>query len=119
MKTIPKDEIEVLNQEIDDETGQYRIRARNRVHYLTIPTSVFDDNSICRPYLLIPQLPEFPDYQWTTMQISRDDAGLKTTLSSEPLPEIQAIWYPKRIDILSLVRRLKDARRSSPWLGTS
>ena len=90
MRTVPKEEVEVLSQEIDDENGRYRILARSRVHYLTIPTSVFDDDTMCRPYLLIPQLPDFPDYEWTKMQVSRESGnmGLKTTLSSEPLPGI-------------------------------
>ena len=106
MKTVPKNEIEVLSQEIDDQKGLYRIRAGSRVHYVTIPTSTFDNNTMCRPYLLIPQLPDFPDYEWTKMQISRESGniGLKTALSSEPLAGIQETWHPQRIDVLTLVR---------------
>ncbi|KFH47911.1 hypothetical protein ACRE_011500 [Hapsidospora chrysogenum ATCC 11550] len=106
MKTVSKNEIEVLNQEIDERNGLYRIRAGSRVHYVTIPTGTFDDDTMCRPHLLIPQLPDFPDYDWTKMQVSRDNGniGLRSTLSSEPLAEIQEIWHPRRIDVLSLVR---------------
>lgn len=107
MTPIHRDSIEVLNQEIDDEKGSYRIRAGNRVHYVTIPTSVFDEDTMCRPYLLIPQLPEFPDYDWTSMKIRRSQGhgDLQTTIASEPLAEVQETWHPLRIDVLSLARK--------------
>ncbi|KAH9214491.1 hypothetical protein DL95DRAFT_389461, partial [Leptodontidium sp. 2 PMI_412] len=57
---VPISQIEILNQLIDDEQGIYRVRAGHRVHYVTIPTSTFDEDTMCRPYLLIPQLPVFP-----------------------------------------------------------
>lgn len=108
MKTIPKDDIEVLNQLINDETGSYRIRANKRVHYVTIPTTVFDDDTMCWSHLLIPQLPEFPDHDWTRMNITRntDTGELQTTISSEPLAEVEETWHPLRIDVLSLPRKI-------------
>jgi serine/threonine protein kinase len=103
LKTIPKADIKVLNQEISDEEGTYRIQAGHRVHYLTIPTTVFDEPTTCRPYLLIPQLPEFPDSDWTTMHISRGENGqLESTISYDVLPSIQRIWHPQLIDVLAL-----------------
>jgi hypothetical protein len=50
----------MLSQRIDDEEGSYRVRAGTRVRYLTIPTDVFDDNTMCLPYLLIPNRSGFP-----------------------------------------------------------
>lgn len=69
-KIVPKSKLEVLDQEISDERGLYRVRAGNRVHYLTILTNVFDDDTMSKPFLLIPQLPDFPDTNWTRMTIS-------------------------------------------------
>jgi hypothetical protein len=63
----PKLEIEILPQEINDQEGLYRTRVGHRVHYLTIPVGVYDEDAMCRPYLLIPNLPECPDTGWTTM----------------------------------------------------
>lgn len=57
--TVPKSKIEVLSQEISDDFRFYRIRARQRVHYVTIATNVFDYDTMCRPHLLIPQLRTF------------------------------------------------------------
>lgn len=53
-RTVPKSEIEVLSQEINEDFGFYRIRAGQRVHYVTIATDVFDEDAMCRPHLLIP-----------------------------------------------------------------
>lgn len=53
-------EISILNQHIDDEDGVYRVRFGDKVGYITIATDVFDDYTLCRPWLLIPRLPEFP-----------------------------------------------------------
>jgi hypothetical protein len=90
MTMVPKSDIEILSQHIDDETGYYRLRLGRRVHYVTIPCGVFDDDTMCRPYLLIPRLPELPDSPWTTMTISRgEDGSLTSTISMDPLPEIQ------------------------------
>lgn len=63
--TVPKSEIEVLSQESSDEFGFYRIRAGQIVRYVTIAASVFGDDTMCRPNLLIPQLPGFLDSKWT------------------------------------------------------
>ena len=49
--------ISILNQLIGDDEGDYRIRVGRHVGYLTINTDVFDDITMCRPYLLIPKLP--------------------------------------------------------------
>lgn len=121
MTTIAKNEIEILNQLIDDEEGIYRVRARSRVHYLTIPSNVFDDSTMCRPYLLIPQLPDFPDHEWTKMHITRDHETQKltTTLSSEPLPGIHHLWHPTFVDVLSLtpIRRYQQRVREVLYSG--
>lgn len=98
--------LEVLSQLIDDEDGHYRLRIGRRVHYLTIPSGVYDDDTMCRPYLLIPALPALPDSSWTTMTISRDDNGsLVSTASTNPLPEIRTAWHEQHVDVLSLGRR--------------
>lgn len=103
--TTPKSDIEVLNQLIDDEVGACRIRARDRVHYLFICTAAFDENTMCRPYLLIPKLPDLPATDWTTMHISRKENGvLESTMSFDTLLASQEIWHPRRIDVLSLQR---------------
>ncbi|KAI9702629.1 MAG: hypothetical protein M1820_006135 [Bogoriella megaspora] len=98
-------DIEVLNQLIDEDFGVYRIRAKHRVLYVSISATVFDEQTMCRPYLLVPKLPEFPNSDWTSMQISRrPDGTLESTLSSERLSSIQNIWHPERVDILTLPR---------------
>ncbi|KAF2430639.1 alpha-galactosidase A [Tothia fuscella] len=103
--TVPQSDSEVLNQLIDDERGVYRVRAGTKVHYLHIPTTVFDDDIMCRPYLLIPRLPALPATDWTTMRISRGtDGALESTITFEPLPAVLELWHPRSIDILSLKR---------------
>jgi hypothetical protein len=105
MTMLPKSDIEILSQYIDDENGYYRLRLGRRVHYLTIPSGVFDDDTMCRPYLLILRLPDLPDSPWTTMTISRDENGsLTSNISLDPLPEIQTTWHELRVDVLSLER---------------
>ena len=102
-KHVAKQQIEILSQLVDDENGSYRVRAGHRVHYLTIPTNVFDEDTMCRPYLLIPKLPPFPDTDWTTMRISRAANGaLRWIISHDTLPAIHTTWHPHRIDVLSL-----------------
>ncbi|KFY44087.1 hypothetical protein V495_03631 [Pseudogymnoascus sp. VKM F-4514 (FW-929)] len=84
MEFVPKSEIEVLSQEISDDFGSYRIRAGQRVHYVTITANVFDDDTMCRPHMLIPQLPNFLDKEWTTMEVIRKpDGSLASELSIE------------------------------------
>lgn len=101
--TVPKSEIEVLSQEISDEFGFYRIRAGQRVHYVTITASVFDDDTMCRPNLLIPQLPDFPDKKWTKMEVMRKpDGSLVSEISYGPLPSAHTKWYSKIVDVVSL-----------------
>ena len=108
---IPKSEIEVLSQEITSDEGIYRIRGRNRVYYLTIsllPSPMFDEDTLCRPYLLIPRLPPLPDADWTRMRLCQDsDDQLLSSISYAPLDQIQSCWHPSKIDVLSL-RRLSS-----------
>ncbi|TVY35430.1 hypothetical protein LOCC1_G008939 [Lachnellula occidentalis] len=102
-RTVPKSEIEVLSQEIDEDFGTYRIRAGQRVHYVTISTAVFDEDTMCQPRLLIPQLPDFPDETWTTMEVRRkSDGSLTSDISFEALPAVKTVWHPTTIDVLSL-----------------
>ncbi|KAF9771235.1 hypothetical protein IL306_011153 [Fusarium sp. DS 682] len=107
---VPKSEIEVLNQEIDDDEALYRIRAGDRVHYVTIPghdshDRLFNQDTLCRPYLLLPEFPPFPDTDWTKMRLYRGtDGSVQPDISFEPLDEIECTWHPRSIDILSLKR---------------
>ncbi|KAH6688940.1 alpha-galactosidase A [Plectosphaerella plurivora] len=104
--SLPKSDMEILNQVIDDERGAYRLRAGQRVYYLFIAVDVFEEDTMCRPYLLIPSLPDLPDSSWTSATIVRgtDGAPLVTTISTDPLPEIKTVWHERRIDVLSLER---------------
>jgi hypothetical protein len=87
----PKPELEVLSQLVDDEDGMYRVLAGYGVHYLDIPTMGFDENIMCRPWPLIPELPR-SDTDRTTMNISQGAAGaLEWTISYDPLPAIYEI----------------------------
>lgn len=106
---VSKADIDVLSQEISDDQGLYRIRAGKRVHYLTIPVypdnPIFDDDTMCRPYLLIPKLPPFPNSDWTKMQILRgSDNDIQSIISCEPLDEVDSSWHLRHIDVLSLKR---------------
>lgn len=104
-ETAPKESIEILSQEISNEEGMYRIRNGKRVYYLTIPTDVFDEETMCRPYLLIPQLPSFSDIPWRKIKLSRNsDGSLDITASHDPLQEVTFTWHEKRVDVLSLTR---------------
>lgn len=96
--------ISVLNQLIDDEEGVCRIRFGQRVGYLTIPTDVFDEDTMCRPYLLIPSLPKLPEGGWTRIRIVRPSASapLEIVATNDPLPIIETVWHHERIDVLSL-----------------
>lgn len=97
-------DISVLNQLIDDEDGAYRIKWGDRIVYLSIPTDVFDEDTMCRPYLLIPQLPTFPQGPWTRMHITRNahNGSLDVVTTDEPLPAIRSTWHPQYIDVLAL-----------------
>ncbi|KKY26250.1 putative alpha-galactosidase a [Phaeomoniella chlamydospora] len=100
---VLKSNLSVLDQEINTDRGLYRVRAGDRVHYLTIPTGIFDDDTMGKPFLLIQQLPDFPDTNWTRMTLSRGVNGtLAYTLSSEPLPEVNFIFHKTLINCLSL-----------------
>lgn len=95
--------IEVLSQHIDDEAGYYRICARERVYYVHIPIGTFDDTTMCRPYLLVPRLPELPPGEWTWMRIRREhDGTVKHEITWDPMPSIVNTWHHKYVDVLGL-----------------
>ena len=100
---VSKSKLEILDQEISNERGVYRVRAGDRVHYLTIPTTIFDEDTMGKPFLLIPQRPDFPDTDWTRMTISRDsDGALTHAISYDPLPQLKFPFHENLVDILSL-----------------
>ena len=105
-----KSDFEVLDQRIDDEKGQYRLRVGDGVFYVTIPAGVFDNDTMSHPDLLIPNLPDLPGRPWPRVTLYRDedDDSLTATTSAAALPEIQKPWHDTRVDVLSLprVRRL-------------
>jgi hypothetical protein len=81
---------------------------------MTIPAEVFDEDTMCRPYLLIPRLPKFPEGPWSRIKITRtcDATGQGTialSATNEPLPEIQDTWHHNRVDVLSL-EQIKDLK---------
>lgn len=102
--TVPKSEIAILCQSIDDEIAHYRVRARDRVHYLEINTAIFDLTTLMIPYELIPHLPDVPRGTWTTMHIKsrRQDGTLETEITNESLPGVEKLWHDQRIDTLKL-----------------
>ena len=105
---VSKRHFEILSQEISEDEATYRIRAAKRVHYLTIPRqpdSIFDEDTLCRPYLLVPNLPPFPNGDWTKMQLRKDAGGdIESTISYDPLDQIQSTWHSRSIDVLELQR---------------
>lgn len=109
-KYTPKSQMEVLSQEIGDDVGYYRIRAGSRIHRLTINCDVYDEDTMSRPYLLIPSLPDFPNAAWTKMHIFREattnnpSSSISSTISWEVPPAIESTWHPEYIDVLSLRR---------------
>jgi hypothetical protein len=105
-KQTEEQNIVVLTQEIDDEQGYYRIKVNHRVRRLIISVDTYDDDTMCRLYLLIPTLPELPDTDWITMHISRDSTNgqLISTVSNDPLPAVQCLWHPDKHDVLTLQR---------------
>jgi hypothetical protein len=101
--------ITIVNQEINDERGIYRIQHGRKVGYVTIPIDVFDEATMCRPYLLIPKLPKLPDEDWTRMHISKSSTNgspeaLNVQVTNEPLPSVDTTFHNQRIDVLSLAR---------------
>ena len=114
---VPKSTIEILSQEIDDEFGLYRVRAGDRVHYLNIPTNFFDEDTMSRPYLLIPKLPDFPDRNWSEMRIDRgSDGSLDSKISYDELPSVKITFHPQRINVLSLHKTKRLGPRVSEVL---
>ncbi|KAI9788578.1 MAG: hypothetical protein M1816_006827 [Peltula sp. TS41687] len=75
---------------------------------------------MCRPYLLIPRLPEFADADWTTMRIisrSSSSSGsplLEPTISYNALPTVKATWHPQRIEVLSAVLKETTTEQHRP-----
>ncbi|KAJ4422854.1 hypothetical protein N0V82_002510 [Gnomoniopsis sp. IMI 355080] len=114
---MSKPELEVLSQQIGDDDARYRIRAGNRVYYITIPetpTRLFDQDTLCEPPLLLPKLPELPSGDWTEMTLTAGpDGRIVSTVSYEPLEEITACWHPRRIDVLSVKRTARYNPRTS------
>ncbi|KAI5865423.1 hypothetical protein GGS23DRAFT_559185 [Durotheca rogersii] len=112
---VPTTDLEILNQEIDDDEAMYRIRAGNRVHYLTItlaPSPIFDLDTLCRPYLLIPKLPPFPNSNWTKMRMYQASNGkTEHTLSWDPLSGIDSLWHPRQVNVLSPKRTASHKSR--------
>lgn len=101
----PQSSISILNQLIDDKEGVYRIQFGDKVRYFTITTDVFDDDTMCRPYLLIPKLPNLSEGGWTKMSTVRSPTGsLEVTTTNDPLPAVQNVWHRRRIDALTLKR---------------
>ncbi|KJZ70871.1 hypothetical protein HIM_09736 [Hirsutella minnesotensis 3608] len=101
---VPKSELEILGQEILEDKALYRIRARQRVHYLTCDI-IFDEMTMCRPCLLIPELPPFPDTDWTRMRIRHSRTQtMEYEITNEPLSQVRDIWHHRHIDVLSLKR---------------
>lgn len=101
--------ISILNQIISDEEGTYRVQYGSKIGYLTILADVFDDDTMCRPYLLIPKLPKFPEEDWTRIHISKSPAdanasALNVVVTNDPLPRVETLWHSQRIDVLSLDR---------------
>ncbi|KAI0904238.1 alpha-galactosidase A [Ustulina deusta] len=89
----------------------YRIRSGQHVYYLTISTDVFDEDTMCRPYLLLPQLPSLSDMPSRKIKLTRnEDGSLAVTAYHDPLQEITFTWHEKRIDVLSLprIKRLRS-----------
>ncbi|KAF2964766.1 hypothetical protein GQX73_g8802 [Xylaria multiplex] len=110
-KAVLTSSMEVLSQEISDEEGMYRIRSGQHVYYLIISTDVFDENTMCRPYLLLPQLPNLSDMPSRKIKLTRnEDGSLAVFAYHEPLQEITFTWHEKRIDVLSLprIKRLRS-----------
>lgn len=113
---MPHHKTEILSQLISDDgkgEGRYRVRSGDRVHYLIIDAQVFDEDTMCRPHLLVPRLPCFPDSPWTKMHISRSNAGdkepLAVNITNDALEEVDFTWNAHRIDVLTLprIRRLR------------
>ncbi|KAF5243797.1 hypothetical protein FANTH_7991 [Fusarium anthophilum] len=126
IKTVPKSDIEVLNQEIDEDEGQSRIRAGNRVHYVTIPghaspNRIFDEDTLCRPYLLVPKLPPFPDVDWTKMSLSLGpDGSVQSDILFEPLDEwlVPQVEHETRVyEALAKLQGSDEARLTPEVLG--
>lgn len=103
---IPKQVMKkILSQEIDSFEARYRIQAGGRVYYVLIPGNprlVFDEETLCRPQLLLSQLPPFPNNSWTTMSLERNSSGnIKSTICAKKLEGIEA-WYSRDVEVTTL-----------------
>jgi hypothetical protein len=100
--------VTILNQEIDNERGIYRIQHGSKVVYLTIMADVYDEDTMCRPYLLLPKLPALPQEDWTRMHISKDSSeqgtdAFNVVVTNDALPGVDTIWHSRCIEVLTLV----------------
>ncbi|KAK6436314.1 hypothetical protein LTR95_007500 [Oleoguttula sp. CCFEE 5521] len=60
---------------------------------------------MCRPYLLIPALPDLPDTAWKQITLSRSEEGaLEPTFSEEVPLGLDIRWTTPAIEVLSLKR---------------
>ncbi|KAH6896531.1 hypothetical protein B0T10DRAFT_474538 [Thelonectria olida] len=74
-------------------------------HYHFATNLIFDVDTLCRPYLLIPKLPRFPDANWTKMQMNQASNGkIEHTFTWDPLGGIDSLWHPRRVNVLSHAR---------------
>lgn len=92
----------ILNQEIDEDHGVYRVQHGDQVGYLTIASNVFDEDTMCRPHLLIPRLPPLPTIPWTRLSLLQQNGAQEFTVSNDPLPTIETIWHSQKVDVLTL-----------------
>ncbi|KXT08084.1 hypothetical protein AC579_10449 [Pseudocercospora musae] len=108
---MPEQSIVVLNQHIDEEDAVYRMMVGEAVGYVMMPANLFDEDTMCRPYLLIPRLPRLPPGPWTRVQISRKSqhGPLEVNATNDPLPAVESTWHQQRIDVLGLPK-IKDYR---------
>jgi hypothetical protein len=58
---------------------------------------------MCRPYLSIAQLPDFPNADRSTMRVIREaKRPLESAISYDLRPAVHGTWRPRRIDVLAL-----------------
>ncbi|EPE09143.1 alpha-galactosidase a [Ophiostoma piceae UAMH 11346] len=79
-------DIQILDQDIDDGAGTFRVRVGKGVRYLNIEKGVFPDNIMSHPAALVSALirePQcLPDNDWTDVDISRNGRGEISTTTS-------------------------------------
>ncbi|KAI3326841.1 hypothetical protein HD806DRAFT_520563 [Xylariaceae sp. AK1471] len=82
MTMLSKPHIQILSQYIDGENGYYRLRVGRRIHYLTISSGVFGDNTMCWPYTIwdelrvdydgAPAIAKIACFKWDIARIERE-----------------------------------------------